>query len=99
MRRVARWRAPTRPPKSAASNPERLPPESPEAWSKLLGRKVSIRYALTGDPAHPFSEAVGVVAAVRGTPVAPVVTILKRDGTSIEVAAAAVLAGKVFDRG
>ncbi len=33
-------------------------------WNGRLGRKVSLRYRLHDDPAHPFSEAIGVVMAV-----------------------------------
>ena len=80
-------------PRNAASSFERLPPETPERWRALLGRKVSIRYALAGDPEHPFSEAIGVISAVTDD---LVVTILNREGKPTEVRASDVLAGKVF---
>lgn len=92
---AARWRAPTPPPKSAASSFERLPPDSPERWRALLGRKITIRYALAGDPDHPFSEAVGVVSGVSDGK-DPAITILGRDGSVAELRGSDVLAGKVF---
>jgi uncharacterized protein (DUF302 family) len=49
-------------------------------WSGHLGRKVSVRYRLHGDPVHPFSEAVGVVASVATDGGAEVVTIIDRRG-------------------
>ena len=92
---AARWRAPTPPPKSAANSFEKLPPESPERWRALLGRKISIRYALADDPDHPFSEAIGVISGVSEGG-GPTISIMKRDGATVEVRAADVLQGKVF---
>ncbi len=92
MPRVAPWRAPTRRPKNAASNPERLPPPRPEDWTGFLGRKISIRLRLHGDPEHPFSEAIGVVSQVSATDL----TILNKKGESVTVALDDVIAGKVF---
>jgi hypothetical protein len=60
-----------------------------------LGRKISIRYALSGDPEHPFSEAIGVVSAVSQDE-QPNITIMSRDGISTELRASDVLQGKVF---
>ena len=74
---------------------ERLPPEVPERWHALLGRKISIRYALAGDPEHPFSEAIGVISSVSEGD-QPTITILGRDGKMVEVDAPSVLQGKVF---
>ena len=37
---------------------------SPDAWAELLGARVTLRYRVHGDPAHPFSEAAGVVRSV-----------------------------------
>ena len=93
---AVRWRAPTRPPKSAANSFEQLPPESPERWRALLGRKISIRYALAGDPDHPFSEAIGVVSGISDEDGVPVITIMKRDGRTETVRTADILAGKVW---
>ncbi len=93
MRPAGPWRAPSRRPKSAASNSERLPPTSAEHWRALLGRKISIRYRLSETDSHPFSEAVGVVLEVSDD---DVVKIMKRDGQTVTVPAADVLAGKVF---
>jgi hypothetical protein len=74
---------------------ERLPPESPERWRALLGRKISIRYALAGDPGHPFSEAIGVISAVSEGE-QPTITIMGRAGQTTDVRASDVLQGKVF---
>ncbi|MEA2517202.1 MAG: hypothetical protein QOG16_1040 [Actinomycetota bacterium] len=95
MHREVRWSLHTLPQRNAASSFERLPPESLERWRALLGRKISIRYALAGDPEHPFSEAIGVVSGVSEGD-APTVTILARSGATIEVRAGDVLQGKVF---
>ena len=62
----------------------------------MLGRKVSIRYKLHGDPAHPFSEAIGVVQAVRHGDAPPSVELLSRRGEVVTVAISDVLAAKVF---
>ena len=74
---------------------EVLPPGSPERWRALLGRKITIRFALAGDAEHPFSEAIGVIAGVSETD-DPTVTIIGRDGESTVVASSSVLQGKVF---
>jgi hypothetical protein len=95
MHPVAPWSLRTLRPRNAASSFERLPPDSPERWRALLGRKISIRYALAGDPDHPFSEAIGVISGVSETD-DPVITILGRDGKTIEVRSSDVLQGKVF---
>ena len=91
----ARWRVPSPPLRSAASNFERLPPESSEHWRALLGRKISIRYRLSEGDSHPFSEAVGVVLEVSDEN-GVVVKIMTRHGQTLTVHASDVLAGKVF---
>jgi hypothetical protein len=90
---VARWSRRTLLPRNAASSFERLPPDSPERWRSLLGRKISIRYALAGDAEHPFSESIGVISGVSE---GNLLTIMGRDGKTTEVRASDVLAGKVF---
>jgi hypothetical protein len=65
-------------------------------WGEHLGRKVSVRYRLHGDPDHPFSEAVGVVASVAADGGAEVVTIMDRRGKAIAIPASDLLAVKVF---
>jgi hypothetical protein len=58
---------------------------------------VSVRYRHHGDKAHPFSEALGVVASVTHDPVAgETVTILTRRGANVAIPVADVLAAKVF---
>ena len=71
-------------------------PEAPKDWSEHLGRKVSIRYRLHHSD-HPFSEAVGVVAAVAPGPDGHTsLAILDRRGQTISVAASDILAAKLF---
>jgi hypothetical protein len=65
-------------------------------WSGHLGRKVSVRYRLQGDPDHPFSEAVGVVASVATDGGKEVVTIMNRRGEAVAIPAGDLLAVKVF---
>jgi hypothetical protein len=36
----------------------------PALWRGQIGRKASLRLRNAGDPAHPFTEAVGVVQSV-----------------------------------
>ena len=95
MLRAEPWSLLTPPPKNAANSFERLPPESPEHWRALLGCKVSIRYALRGDPEHPFSEAIGVISGVSEGE-QPMITLLTRDGGVKEISGSDVLAGKVY---
>jgi hypothetical protein len=71
-------------------------PDPPSDWRPLLGQKVSIRFALTGDPAHPFSEAIGVVGSVDGDGIGASITIFTKRGERVIVRAADVLAAKVF---
>ncbi len=66
---------------------------TPDEWRRLLGRKVSIRFSLHGDPDHRFSEASGVLMAVDDR-----LTILKKSGDRVEVAIDDVVAAKVFER-
>jgi ribosomal protein S12 methylthiotransferase accessory factor YcaO len=84
---VAQWRAPTPRRRSAASS---------EDWHSHLGRKVSIRYRLHDDPAHPFSEAIGVVQAVRDEAGVQQVEVLNRKGEVVIVPVTDVLAAKLF---
>jgi hypothetical protein len=66
----------------------------PGAWRKLLGRKLSMRLRNHGDPAHPFTEAIGVVQSVRDEDAA--VVVVDRRGQAHEFALRDVLAAKVF---
>jgi hypothetical protein len=80
------------PPRNAASSPS-----TPEEWTKHLGRKISIRYKLHDDPAHGFSEAIGVVQSVRpNTSGIPELGILTRQGQTKYVPIRDVLAAKLF---
>ena len=80
------------PRRNAASNAP-----TAEEWTQHLGRKISIRYKLHDDPAHGFSEAIGVVQSVRpndsGVDELGIVT---RRGDTKFVAVRDVLAAKLF---
>jgi hypothetical protein len=65
-------------------------------WRMLLGRKVSIRYRLHGDPDHSFSEAIGVVMSVADSDRGEQITIVTRRGAEVVVGAEDVLAQKTF---
>ena len=72
-------------------------PSSEREWKKHLGRKVSLRYRLHGDPSHPFSEAIGLVQSVgAGEDGVVRVTIVNRRGEVTSVVTSDVLAAKVF---
>jgi hypothetical protein len=65
----------------------------------LLGRKVSVRYALRADPEHPFSEAIGMVGSVEGEGSDLTISIFTKRGERVEMRAGDVLAAKVFPEG
>lgn len=70
---------------------------SPEAWERLLGARVTMRYRLGGDPAHPFSEAAGVVRSVgRDDAGAAHVEVVTRRGEVRSVPLADVVAAKAL---
>lgn len=70
--------------------------EPPSDWGPLIGRKVSVRFALRGDPEHPFSEAIGMVGSVDGEGAAATVSIFTKRGERIDIRVGDVLAAKVF---
>ena len=68
-----------------------------EEWGRNLGRKVSIRFKLHDDPAHGFSEAIGVVQSVRPNDAGIVeLGILTRRGETRVVPVEDILAVKLF---
>jgi ribosome maturation factor RimP len=74
---------------------ERL--DSASDFKQHLGRRVSLRYRLHDDPAHPFSEAIGVVMAVEEDEAGhPSVVILTKKSKRRVVPIDDVLAGKLF---
>jgi len=80
------------------SNARPEPSRAPEVWRRYLGRKVSLRYRLHDDSAHPFSEAIGMVASVRSDSGSPAeIHIVNRRGVSSTVPLEDVVAAKVFD--
>ncbi len=68
----------------------------PPDWRPYLGRKVSLRYRLRGDPEYSFSEAIGVLVAVEESEGDARLKILKRRGEQVVVAARDVEAAKIF---
>ena len=88
MLRVARWRVPLLPQRNAAASSSLTAAE----FKQNLGRKVSLRYRLHGDPDHPFSEAIGMIQSVE----ADVVEIVNRRGEVSSIAIGDILAAKLF---
>lgn len=71
---------------------EPLADASEAAWRALLGRKVSVRFRVHDDPAHPFSEAIGMVQKVTDGHV----EIVNRRGEVARFALEDFVAGKVW---
>jgi len=93
MLRVAPWRARTHRPRNAAASNQLTASE----LRKNLGRKVSIRFRLHTDPAHPFSEAVGMIQSVTSDAEGiDSVTIVNRRGEVSSVPVNDIVAGKFF---
>ena len=93
MHRVARWKAPTHLQRNAAASS----PLSFQEFKQNLGRKVSIRYRLHGDPDHPFSEAIGMIQSVGvGREGEEVVEIVNRRGEVATVPIEDIEAAKLF---
>jgi hypothetical protein len=69
---------------------------SPEVWRGMLGTKVSLRYRIHDDPAHPFSEAIGFVQSVVTNDADETLTIVNRRGRESKMALADILAAKAF---
>ena len=68
-----------------------------EEWGRNLGRKVSIRFKLHDDPAHGFSEAIGVVQSIRPNESGVVeLGILTRRGETRFVPIVDILAAKLW---
>lgn len=66
-------------------------------WSKLLGRKVSVRYKLPADAGSvSFSEAVGVVMNVGAAGARQVVKVVTKRGDVRTFPVGDVVAGKVW---
>jgi hypothetical protein len=62
-----------------------------------VGHKVSIRWAVKGDPEYPFSEGVGIVQSVEPDEAGQeTLTIVNRREETISVPLGDVLAAKVF---
>ncbi|MDQ5814920.1 MAG: hypothetical protein M3516_01305 [Actinomycetota bacterium] len=81
------------------SNARPEPSRAPEVWRRYLGRKVSLRYRLhDDDSAHPFSEAIGMVASVRSESGSRAeIHIVNRRGASSTIPLEDIVAAKVFD--
>jgi ribosome maturation factor RimP len=72
------------------------PLDSTTDFKKYLGRKVTLRYRLHDDAAHPVSEAVGVVMSVKPESGRERVVILTRGSEHRVVPVDDVMAGKAF---
>jgi hypothetical protein len=75
------------------------PPElnDPNVWRRQIGRKTSMRLRHHGDPAHPFTEAIGVVQSVDADRDGTVrLKLITRRGELKTTAIADILAAKVF---
>ncbi|MBW3594319.1 MAG: hypothetical protein KY391_01980 [Actinobacteria bacterium] len=70
--------------------------EDLSGWRALLGRKVSVRYRLHGDPRHQFSEAIGVVMGIETSERGELIKILTRRGEQVVVNADDIVARKTF---
>lgn len=96
MHPAERWRAPSLPPRSAASSTAARQRPPIDDWRPHIGRKVSIRYRLHDDT-HPFSEAIGVVMNVTSAPdEGQLLKILSKHGVTIEVHTRDLIAAKLF---
>ncbi len=71
---------------------EPIPSADEQVWRALLGRKVSVRYRITGHSAHNFSEAIGMVQSIDSVHV----KIVDRRGKVSEFALDDFVAGKVW---
>src|SRR4051812_31696732 len=92
--RVGRWRAPSHPRRSAAARPD----PGPRGWRGILGRRVSVRFRLLDDPGHAYSEALGVVQAVRDAGEGDLeIEVITRTGRTALFAASHVTHLKVFE--
>ena len=93
MHRVAPWRARSHRPRNAAASS----PLSVTDLKQNLGRKVSIRFRVHGDTAHPFSEAIGMIQKVTQDDAGvDVVEIVNRRGSVSRVPVGDIVAGKFF---
>ena len=70
--------------------------EPPPDWRPHLGRKVSLRYRIAGDPEHPFSEMVGVVQSVGWAEGHEVLTLVGRRGRVETIPVRDVLAARLL---
>jgi ribosome maturation factor RimP len=73
---------------------ERL--DSTTDFKQHLGRKVTLRYRVHDDAAHPFSEAIGVVMSVEADSGGPRVVILTKKSERRVVPIDDVMTGKVL---
>ena len=92
MLRVVRWRVLSHQQRNAAASSSL----STEEFKQNLGRKVSIRYRIHDDPAHPFSEAIGMIQSVDSGSGRDVVEIVNRRGEVAAVAIDDIEAAKLF---
>jgi hypothetical protein len=65
-------------------------------WRSLLGRKVSVRYAIYDDPEHRVTEAIGMVSAVTDGEAGPLISLVNRRGETTTFPLKHLVAGKAF---
>ena len=85
------WRVHSLRPRSVAGTPD---PE--KGWPNALGRKVSVRLRLHGDPNHSHTEALGVVRSVREAEGGFDIELVTRSGRDVSFTSADVTHVKVF---
>lgn len=61
-----------------------------------LGSRISLLFKITGDPSHPFSEAVGVLQRVERRGDKTTYSILRRSGEAVEVPDEAIVKFKLL---
>lgn len=74
----------------------RLEGLGPDEWRGLLGRKVSVRYAIYDDPEHRVTEAIGMVSSVSDAEEGTTISLVNRRGETISFALKHLVAGKAW---
>ena len=74
----------------------RLEGLGPHEWRSLLGRKVSVRYAIYDDPEHRVTEAIGMVSSVEDEGADSKISLVNRRGETVTFVLKHLVAGKAF---
>ena len=75
---------------------QRLEGLDASGWRALLGRKVSVRYAIYDDPEHRVTEAIGFVSSVTDDGSGTTISLVNRSGETISFPLRHLAAGKAF---